>query len=189
MATHKIRLDAAGVTPGTVEQMVVKLEQPTRIVGVELDEPEHFEVVKVIAGRTRVEGGQPMAIDIAPPNAFVTVLVKNKMTEGETRVCGGALLCEGERNVPEVKPAPSPQISVAPEASSATTAPVVTGTGSITLKTDVRGWPLGGSNEVWVLMGRSEAERLITLINGYPTSAGERPALLRRFHQALGMIR
>lgn len=94
--SRTVRLEAAAVAPGAVEQMVTKLDDPSVITGVKLDEPEAFEVVSIIAGRARADAPftEPPSLPISPPNAFVIVLVKSK-TE-ETKVCGGDLLLEGE---------------------------------------------------------------------------------------------
>lgn len=188
------RLDPCAVAPGGIEQMMVKLGEPSIVTGVKLDEPEAFEVVSIIAGRVRADAPftEPPSLPISPPNAFVIVLVKSK-TE-ETRVCGGDLVLEGEGTASASSTlvagakAPAPRAVVhAPSTSAAP--PVTEQPGTKTFKVDGRGWPLGGMNETWVLMNRGEAERLIQAINGYPITPAERPALLRRFNQALGKVR
>lgn len=187
------RLDPCAVAPGGIEQMMVKLGEPSIVTGVQLDEPEAFEVVSIIAGRARADAPftEPPSLPISPPNAFVIVLVKSK-TE-ETKVCGGDLLLEGEGTVSAsstlaagTKP-PAPRVVA--QAPTTTTPPAAEQPGTKTFKVDARGWPLGGMNETWVLMNRGEAERIIQAINGYPITPAERPALLRRFNQALGKVR
>jgi len=190
--SRPVRLEPTAVAPGAVEQMMAKLEEPSTIVGVKLDEPEAFEVVRVIAGRAKADGGGSMELPISPPNAFVIVLVKSKLAEGETRICAGDLLLAGDAPSAATKPAmpPPPQAVVPmPAAMPAAPLPLIPATGAGALKVDARGWPQGGLNEVWVLMNRGEAERLVLAINGYPITAAERPALLRRFGQALGTVK
>lgn len=192
------RLEPAAVPPGGVEQMMVKLEEPATIVGVKLDDPSAFEVVRVIAGRNRAEGDSDMRLDIAPPNAFVIVLVKTKDDSPETRICSGDLLLDGEGAVaatamPAQNIAPVPR-QVVPAPPAAMARPGIDPDsqrdgGTKSFKVDGRGWPQGGMNEVFVLMGRGEAERMLQAINGYPITSAERPALLRRFQQALGLVR
>lgn len=185
--SSKVRLEPAAVAPGAVEQMMVRLDTANTIVGVQLDEPEHFEVIRIIAGRSHaVPPFEDVALPISPPNAFVIVLVKSKTNDGETRICSGDLLVSGEVPASVAPPVPPPAPTT-PAVVPTRAAPAASG--KITFDTDERGWPKGGSNEVWVLMGRGEAERLVQAINGYPISAGERPALLRRFGQALGTVR
>ncbi len=187
--SRSVRLEPAAVAPGQIEQLMVKLEEPSVITGVKLDAPEDFEVVRIIAGRGRADGPfteQGCSLPISPPNAFVTVLVKNKSAEGEVQICAGELLLEGEGRVAVAAIPPTNPMVVhraPPQAQAAAVRKTVT------YDCDERGWPVGGMNEVWVLMQRGEAERLVAAINGYPISSAERPALLRRFQQALGLVR
>lgn len=186
------RLDPCAVAPGGIEQMMVKLGEPSIVTGVQLDEPEAFEVVSIIAGRQKAEPPfENVKLSISPPNAFVIVLVKS--TSDETKVCGGDLLLDGEGPVAAsstlaagVK-VPAPR--AAAPAPTLSAAPPVAEPGTKTFKVDARGWPLGGMNETWVLMNRGEAERLVQAINGYPITPAERPALLRRFNQAFGKVK
>lgn len=201
--TRSVRLEATAVAPGQVEQMMVKLEEPSIITGVKLDEPDSFEVVRVIAGRAKGEGAENLNLKISPPNAFVIVLVKSKLTEGEVRICSGDLLLSGEAQPVTPQPVSAQPVSAQPVAAQPLSPRVVSSPipvarelpppppppGSVTLKTDARGWPQGGMNEVWVLMNRGEAERMVQAINGYPIQPAERPALLRRFGQALGTVK
>ena len=186
--SHSVRLEPAAIQPGAVEQLTVKLTEPSIVTGVKLDDPDAFEVVRVIAGRMRADGPfvSPIDLPISPPNAFVIVLVKSKIEE--TKVCSGDLLLSGDKPAGAAPPARSaPQPNVVHRARASVTQPGTVG--EATFKVDERGWPLGGSNEVYVLLGRGEAERLVQAINGYPITAAERPALLRRFNQALGKIK
>lgn len=175
--------------------LTVKLDEPSVIRAVKLDNPEKFDVLKVIAGPSRVDKGHDLDISISPPNAYVTVLVKLSEGVESPAICGGDLLLDGEPSkvVPSPPPTASPQAPNPMVVHRNAPIPQATYTGEavkkVTYDADSRGWPLGGMNEVWVLMGRGEAERLVQAINGYPISAPERPALLRRFHQALGLIR
>lgn len=187
------RLDPCAVAPGATEQMTVKLNEPAVITGVELDEPDAFDVVRIIAGRARADapfGEEGCSLAISPPNAFVTVLVRGKSEE--TKVCGGDLLLAGEGVVaasPAGAPAPPPRAPVPMTTIPTTVTAPSSPQGTKAFKVDARGWPLGGMNEVWVLMQRGEAERIVQAINGYPVTPAERPALLRRFNQALGKVR
>lgn len=194
--SRSVRLEPAAIAPGSVEQLMVRLEEPSVVTGVKLDDPEAFEVLTIIAGPTRAHApfqGE-LKLTIQPPNAFVIVLVKSKASDGETRICSGELLLSGD--APVAAP-PSPHVMpqhvnpmVVHRAAPGPALPVAEGpTGKKTFDVDSRGWPLGGMNEVWVLLNRGEAERMVQAINGYPISAAERPALLRRFGQALGTVR
>lgn len=182
-----VRLEPAAVPPGATEQMMVKLEEPGTITGVQLDEPEAFEVVRIIAGRARADAPfAEVALPISPPNAFVLVLVRAK-TE-DTRICGGSLLLAGEGEIASAPQHATPSI-VQPSAVVQATVQAVQSSGKKEFAVDARGWPQGGMNEVWVLMHRGEAERLVQAIHGYPITAAEKPAILRRFGQALGTVK
>ena len=190
--SRTVRLEATPVAPGQLGQMMVKLEEPSVITGVKLDEPDAFEAVRIIAGRARADapfGEEGCSLPISPPNAFVIVLVKSKVTEGdEARICGGDLVLEGEGAV-AVTPMPAAPPNPMVVHRSPSPAPQAQARKTVTYDCDERGWPKGGQNEVWVLMGRSEAERIVSAINGYPFQSSERPALLRRFGQALGTVK
>lgn len=186
----------AAAKPEEIVQLILQVTEGFTLKGLVL--ADGFEVVTVLVGRQAFPAPNWQACygQAAPSNSFLLVLAKN--ISGEHKVARGTWYVGGAGGelpkaptvpAPSVPATPTPPVEVAQEKEQAPSFSSGQPDSSM-----VRTEPLQkvavvispGTNEVCVLLQRSECQRLLDAMRGgYPIADSEKPSIVRQLESAL----
>jgi hypothetical protein len=184
----------AAAKPGEIVQLIVQVTESFVLKNLSLT--EGFEVVTVLVGRQAFPAPDWKSCygQAAPAASFLMVLAKNATSEH--KVARGTWLVGGAGGeLPQPKPsvaAPQAVETSLPSAQKKEDPPSFSAgqqDSSMVRPEPLQKVPLAvtpGTNEVCVLLQRSECQRLLEVLRGgYPISEGEKPSILRQLEAAM----